>query len=79
MDDKIQSIVQALINGEPIPIEDFEPKSRAEEYLKSALMANKIEDLPDPSSRLDVLLCALHDGVRDVYDTKFNEGYSYKW
>lgn len=76
MDEKIEPIVQALINGDPLPIEDFEPKSRSEAYLKSALMKTKVEDLPNPASRLDVLVCALHDGVREEYDTKYDEGYS---
>lgn len=76
MDNEIEKITQALINGDPLPIEDFVPKSRSEEYLKSALMNTKIEDLPNPQSRLDVLLCALNDDVHKEYRTKFEEGYS---
>ena len=76
MDNEIEKITQALINGDPLPIEEFVPKSRSEEYLKSALMKTKIEDLPNPQSRLDVLLCALNDNVHKEYSTKFEEGYS---
>ena len=76
MDREIEGIVEALINGDPPPIEDFVPKSRSEEYLKSALMTTKIEDLPNPQSRLDVLICALHDNVHNAYSENFESGYS---
>lgn len=78
MDNEIEQIVQALLNGESISelLKDFKPKSRTETYLKSALMKTKIEDLPNPQTRLDVLLMLLNDTIHKEYSTKFNEGYS---
>lgn len=74
MDNEIESIVQALINGETI--KNFKPRSRTEAYLKSALMKKKIDDLPNPQSRLDVLLCMMNDVIHREYSTKFDEGYA---
>lgn len=78
MDNEIEQIVQALLNGESISelLKDFKPKSRTETYLKSALMKTKIEDLPNPQTRLDVLLMLLNDTIHKEYGTKFDEGYS---
>lgn len=74
MDKEIERIAEALTKGESIA--DFVPKSKSEAYLKSALMKQKIDDLPTPASRLDVLLCLLNDNVHKLYDAKFDDGYS---
>lgn len=57
MDSRIETLLKALLNGDSV--EDFEPQSRAEAYLKSCILKEGVGDLPDPQSRLDALLYEL--------------------
>lgn len=57
MDSRIETLLKALLNGESV--EDFEPQSRAEHYLKNCILQSGVEGLPDPQSRLDALLYEL--------------------
>ena len=57
MDSRIETLLKALLNGDSV--EDFEPQSRAESYLKSCILKEGVGDLPDPQSRLDALLYEL--------------------
>lgn len=55
---RIEKILAALLRGETV---DFEPESRAEQYLKNCIEACGCTGLPTPVTRLDALLYALAD------------------
>lgn len=61
MQSRIETLLNALINGETIT--GFKPQSRAEEYLLAAVNKSGTEGLPNPQSRLDALLYQLVEGV----------------
>ena len=58
MDTRIETILNAIINGETI---EFEPRSKCEEYLKNCVNKTGTIGLPEPESRLDALLYRLSE------------------
>lgn len=72
-DSRIDELFQKVINGESI--EDFQPISRSEAYLKAALTRSGVEGLPTPISRLDVLLYELASKVADTYQDGSADGF----
>ena len=60
MASRIEELLQTLLNGDTI--EDFEPQSRTEAYLKNCILGRGVEDLPMPQSRMDALLYSLASG-----------------
>ena len=57
---RIEILLNALINGESV---DFEPRSRAELYLKNCCERCGCDGLPEPRSRLDGLLYLLAEVI----------------
>lgn len=53
---RIEKLLNALINGESV---DFEPRSRAELYLKNCCDRCGCDGLPAPRSRMEALLYLL--------------------
>ena len=58
METRIETILNAVINGETI---EFEPRSKCEEYLKNCVNKSGATGLPEPESRLDALLYRLSE------------------
>lgn len=58
---KTTELLTALVNDEQI--EDFEPRSRMEAYLKNCCLACGCDGLPEPISETDKLLFALAEKV----------------
>lgn len=72
MQSRIETLLNALINGETIT--GFKPQSRAEECLLAAVNKSGTEGLPDPQSRLDALLYLLADMMPESYGSDFEAG-----
>lgn len=70
MESRIETLLNALINGETI---DFAPQSRMEEYLKNCINKAGTEGLPSPQSRVDALLYRLAEVVAAAGGGKLQE------
>ena len=65
---KATTLLSALLNGEPI--EDFEPRSRVEAYLKNCCLACGCDGLPEPLTEMDALLYALAEKLAAFVELK---------
>lgn len=63
---RIEEFANALITGE---VPDIEPQSRVEEYFL-AIVTGNVENLPEPESRVEVLLNKLARGEFDLSDVE---------
>lgn len=71
MDKKIETILNAVSDGDDI---EFEPRSKAEEYLKNCINEDGTEGLPEPITRMDALLYKLADNIADAESGGGNSG-----
>ena len=56
-----EELLIALLNDEPDPVADMEPRSNVEHYLKECIELVSCGNCPEPKSRVDILLRSLRD------------------
>ena len=76
MASRIEELLNAAIDGGKI---DFEPRSRAEKYLKAVVNKSGTEGLPTPISRIDALYFKLAETAPLSYEAGKQSAYDEFW
>lgn len=77
MDSRVEWLLGALLNGESI--DNFEPRSRLEQYLEAVIEKSGTDNLEIPRSRLDALLYEMADRAPDNHASAVEAGKTQEW
>lgn len=77
MDSRVEWLLDALLNGENI--DNFEPRSRLEQYLEAVIEESGADNLDIPRSRLDALLYEMADRAPEAHANAVEEGRTQEW